>query len=164
GERRAGLRRWLRMGIKGKTLPCRAGALASTVILAAIAAACADLPRDPEGTTERVRHAHEIVLGEVAGAPLSPGVGRTLDRVAARLDPGVETVSGHGEDLLGRLEKGEVDLVYGHFAASSPWAARVHFGTPLGSRRNIGKDERVPRFAFRNGENGWIALVERATR
>lgn len=152
------------MGTKGNPFLRPAGTVASAAILIAGLAACAELPRDPEGTTERVRRTHEIVLGDIAGAPPSPDAEWVLDRVAARLGARVTRVDGHGEDLLNRLEKGKVDLVYGHFAKASPWARRVHFGTPLGRRRKVGKEEHVPRFAFRNGENGWIALVEREAR
>ncbi|RXZ64517.1 hypothetical protein [Pelagerythrobacter rhizovicinus] len=148
------------MGIKGKAFLPPAGAIASAAILIAGLAACAELPRDPNGTTERVRRTHAIVLGEIAGAPPSRHAEQVLDRVAGRLGAHVRRVDGHGEDLLKRLEKGEVDLVYGHFAKASPWSRQVHFGTPLGRRRNVDKQEQVPRFAFRNGENGWIALVE----
>lgn len=152
------------MGTTGNTFLRSAGTIASAAILIGGIAACTDLPRDPNGTTERIQRTHEIVLGEVAGAPSSPGAERVLGRVAGQLGARVVRVEGHGEDLLTRLQRGEVDLVYGHFAQSSPWARSVHFGTPLGRRRNVGKDEHVPRFAFRHGENGWIALVERAAR
>lgn len=152
------------MGITGNAFLRLAGTVASAAILIAGLAACAELPRDPNGTTERIRRTHEIVLGDIAGAPRSPDAERILERVAGRLRARVTRVEGHGEDLLNRLEKGKVDLVYGHFAQASPWAGKVHFGSPLGWRRNAGEEEHVPRFAFRNGENGWIALVEREAR
>lgn len=126
--------------------------------------ACADLPRDPAGTTDRIARTHEIVLGAIDGAEPSPRADTVLGEVAARLDARVVRVGGPGEKLLDALEKGQVDLVYGSFAQSSPWATQVHFGGPLGRRDKVASDERVPRFAFRNGENGWIMLVERAAR
>lgn len=152
------------MGIKGNPFLHPAGTIASAAILIAALAACAELPCDPDGTTERIRRTHEIVLGDIAGAPRSPEAERVLDRVAARLGARVTRTEGHGEELLNRLEKGKVDLVYGHFAEASPWAGKVHFGGPLGRRTDVGKEEHVPRFAFRNGENGWIALVEGEAR
>lgn len=126
--------------------------------------ACADLPRDPGGTTERIARTHEILLGAIDGAKPSPRAEAVLADVAARLDARVVRVGGHGEALLDALEKGELDLVYGRFAKTSPWATRVYFGRPLGPRESVASDERAPRFAFRNGENGWIMLVERAAR
>ncbi len=160
GERRAGLRRLSGMGTKGNAFLRPVGTIAAAAFLIAGLAACADLPRDPAGTTDRIRRTHEIVLGEVAGAPPSQGAERVLARVADRLDARVTRVEGHGEVLLSQLEKGKIDLVYGHFAKTSPWSRNVHFGSPLDRRRDVGEEEHIPRFAFRNGENGWIALVE----
>lgn len=152
------------MGITGNAFLRAAGTIASAAILIGGLPGCAELPRDPQGTTDRIRRTHEIVLGEVAGAPPSAGAERVLREVADRLGARVTRVEGHGEELLTRLEKGKVDLVYGHFAQSSPWARNVYFGTPLGRRKHVGNEEHVPRFAFRHGENGWIARVERAAR
>lgn len=126
------------------------------------AGACADLPRDPEGTLERVRATHVIRLGEVAGAPEDDAAKATLDRVARANGARIAAVSGHGEELLEALEQGELDLVYGHFAEDSPWATAVHFGKPPGSAAPPPKSQRAARFAFRMGENGWIAAVEEA--
>lgn len=132
--------------------------------LLALAAGCAELPRDPERTSERIRESGTVLLGRIRGAPPSPEAQAALARAAAQLDARVQATSGDGEELLDKLEKGELDLVYGEFAKSSPWAKHVHLGTPFGPREKVGKDERVPRFAFRHGENGWIMLVEEAGR
>ena len=126
--------------------------------------ACTDLPRDPAGTTERVKRSHEIVLGTIDGAVESPQTQHVLDKLADQLEARVVRVSGHGEELLEDLETGKVDLVFGQFAQDSPWAANVHFGSPLSRRDTVPKGERVARFAFRHGENGWISLVERAAQ
>ena len=134
------------------------------LVAAAGLAACAEPPRDPAGTTERILRSDAIMLGEIEGAPRSPEAEAAMARVAGRLGARVERVPGPGEDLLDQLEKGDLDLVYGHFATASPWARNVHFGTPLGARETVGNDERVPRFAFRHGENGWIMRVEREIR
>lgn len=137
---------------KAATL-CMAMALAS--------AACSQPPRDSAGTTDRVERSGKVVLGEIAAVPRSPEADAALERVAGKLGATVERRSGYGEELLHQLERGEVDVVYGHFAQSSPWSKKVHLGTPLGRRKTVPSDEAVPRFAFRNGENGWIMRVER---
>lgn len=124
--------------------------------------ACGDLPRDPHGTLERVRAEKVIRLGEVAGAPEDAAAQAALSALAARTGARIERVSGHGEELLERLEDGELDLVYGQFAEDSPWASAVHFGTPPRGPSHPPKSQRLPRFAFRMGENGWIAAVEEA--
>lgn len=142
------------------------GAMRAFGMVASLAAlaGCSEPPRDPGGTTERIRRSGTILLGEVEGAPRSREGEAALANVAARLDARVARVPGPGEELLDELEKGELDVVYGHFAMTSPWSRNVHFGSPLGGRETVGKGERVPRFAFRHGENGWIMRVEREVR
>ncbi len=137
---------------------------AGIMALLALAAACAERPRDPAGTSERIREGGTILLGQIQGAAPSPEAQAALARAGAQLGARVQATSGDGEELLERLEKGELDLVYGEFAKSSPWAKTVHLGTPFGTREQIGKNERAPRFAFRHGENGWIMRVEQAGR
>jgi hypothetical protein len=129
--------------------------------LLAATAACTDLPRDPAGTTERVERTGKIIVGQIAGDDLSDQSAKILRGVAQRTGATVHIRQGAGEQLLADLEEGRIDLVYGCFAKSSPWSANVHLGPPMGRRKIVGKDERVPRFAFRNGENGWIAMVQR---
>lgn len=129
--------------------------------LFAATAACADLPRDPAGTTERVERTGKIIVGQISGDNLSDQSAKILRRVAQRTHATVHIRQGAGEQLLTDLEEGRIDLVYGRFAKSSPWSANVHLGPPMGRRKIVGKDERVPRFAFRNGENGWITMVQR---
>jgi hypothetical protein len=73
----------------------------------------------------------------------------------------VTRVRGPGELLLARLERGELDLVYGTFAAGSPWRRNVHLGRAPGWRIPPPQDHEAPRFAFRLGENGWIMTMER---
>jgi hypothetical protein len=72
-------------------------------------------------------------------------------------------VSGESEVLLTKLENGDLDLVIGHFEKSSPWAQRVTIGPKLKSERQ-GMAEWHLAPAMRNGENGWIGLVEQEAR
>ncbi len=126
-------------------------------------AGCNDLPRDPAGTTERVKRSGSILVGMVAGDDYQVA-DAILQRVASRNEADVRVYAGSAEELLTALEKGRLDLVYGEFAKSSPWSRRVHLSPPLGRRKIVGTDENVPRFAFRNGENGWIMLVQEEIR
>lgn len=128
---------------------------------AMMAGACSEPPSDPAGTTARIERSGTVVLGEIAAAPRSPAAEAVVGRAARQLGATIERRRGHGEDLLDKLEHGEVDIVYGYFAKKSPWAAKVHLGEPIGRRKTVPADEAVPRFAFRNGENGWIMRVER---
>lgn len=67
------------------------------------------------------------------------------------------------EILLGRLEKGELDLVIGRFEKKSPWVRLVTIGPPLKAEK-LGKAEFQLAPVMKNGENAWIALVEREAR
>ena len=122
-------------------------------------AACGPIPRDPEGTLERVRRTHVIRVGVVEGdrvAAWRP----LLGRVAAATGSAPRMETGALEPLLVRLEQGELDLVVGGaFAEDTPWLARVTLGPVL--RRDRGIAHHV---VARNGENAWIMLIERNAR
>lgn len=119
-------------------------------------ASCADLPRDPDGTLDRVRSSELFRVGLVERD------GGASQREIAFLDALAETVrarpvirGGAAEPLLLQLEKGELDLVLGEFEATSPWASRVTFIPPLTDAS--GGDGTVSIVAAtRNGENAWI--------
>lgn len=133
---------------------------AITIALATGLGAC-DLPRDPETTLDRIEDSGTIRLGLVAGTALSAPAGRKLDRTVRERGAELQIERDEGEALLMELEEGGLDLVYGNFAASSPWRSRVHLGNVPGRSQQPPSDEPAPRFAFRNGENGWIMAMER---
>jgi hypothetical protein len=121
-----------------------------------------DLPRDPDDTESLVRARETIRLGWVSGAGADPAAQATLARLSRELGARVERREGESEALLSDLERGHLDLVYGHFAQASPWSRKVHFGEAEGWTAKPPKDRQVPRFAMQNGENGWIMTVARA--
>lgn len=134
----------------------RAEILAGVLALAG----CADIPRDPERTEQQVRETGTLRLGVITEAPPST----VLDAVLSELNMGVavQRLQADSESLLRDLEEGRVDLVYGSFAMDSPWSKKVHLGRALGYRAEPAKHVAAPRFAYRNGENGWIMRVETA--
>ena len=67
------------------------------------------------------------------------------------------------ESQLARLEEGDLDLVIGEFHEKTPWAAPVAIIEPLSTRR-AGKRVLELAPAAQNGENRWIALIEREVR
>ncbi|WP_162935719.1 type 2 periplasmic-binding domain-containing protein [Tsuneonella amylolytica] len=119
-----------------------------------------DIPRDPGETESRIRERGAIRLGIIAGVTPDPESLATLATVARKTGARVVSVRGHGEELLEGLEDDRFDIVLGRFADDSPWATAVHFGTPPGGPPSPPKSMRLTRFAFKNGENGWIDLVE----
>lgn len=129
-----------------------------------IALAGCDMPRDPEQTGALVRESKTIRLGWVTDTPPDAKVQRVLSRVGRATGARTQLMEGDSEALLGDLEEGKIDLVYGSFAMDSPWATHVHLGKALGWRAGPPKHVAAPRFVYRNGENGWIMLVEAAAR
>ena len=93
-----------------------------------------------------MREANELIhrIGEATGA--SP-----------------QLLRGEAEPLLKQLEDGHGDLVIGRLEKKSPWMRRVTIGPPLRlEKQSNAQFQLVP--VMRNGENAWIALVEKAAR
>lgn len=138
---------------------CKATSLAA-VALAAGLSACAEIPRDPERTEALVRDSGTIRLGVASGTPREPVAEKVLAGVQQATGARTEASGGDSEALLRDLEEGKIDLVYGRFSMDSPWGTKVHLGKALGWRAEPPKHVAAPRFAYRNGENGWIMRVE----
>ena len=128
--------------------------------------ACGGLPRDQEGTLERIGQMGEVRVGMVAAAGQSPHFQRLrsfVERAGAAAGGRPRIEIGATEALLLRLEAGELDLVVGEFDRASPWYRRVHLLPPMATR-SAGDSELEATAAGRNGENGWIMLIEREAR
>lgn len=114
-------------------------------------AAC-DLPRDAEGTSERLARG-PVRIGRVDdGNSYNQEPASHLERA---LKAHAVVRYGAAEPLLEKLEAGEVDVVMGLFAARSPWEKRVTFAE---------QDFYGFRVATRNGEHRWAMTVDRAIR
>lgn len=133
-------------------------------MLALAAAACADIPRDPDGTLERVHAERSFRVGYVASSGAGHEAARAfLRRVADAASARPEIETGASEPLLARLAEGELDLVLGPFAPGTPWGKHVTLLAPFDEQ--VGRDGQVHyRAAARNGENAWIALLHRESR
>jgi hypothetical protein len=139
-----------------------ANGAAAFILGASLVLSGCGLPRDPESTVRLIRENGSIRVGMVAGVPPDPAAERELSSAAESLGAGISRRQASGEVLLGQLERGELDLVYGKFATNSPWMRNVHIGRAPGWRIDPPPDLEVPRFAYRHGENGWIMTMERA--
>jgi ABC-type amino acid transport substrate-binding protein len=132
----------------------------------ALLTACDGIPRDPEGTLERIRRDQVMHVGMVDGASLQ-GVRLSSALVAAlaedtRARPVVtrDTL----EPLLVSLEAGKLDLVVGgRFAEDTPWKTRVTLGPPLATQ-TVATSKLNEHAVTRNGENAWIVLVQREAK
>ncbi len=127
--------------------------------------ACQGIPRDPDGTSDRIRQARQIRVGLV---PAPQGLGkaegaRLLARLGDEMRARPRVTAGATEPLLRALDRGELDLVLSPFAPKTPWSQMVALGPPIAARGQ--EDDRIElRAAMRNGENRWIMTVEKAAR
>jgi len=134
--------------------------------LAWAATCCSDIPKDPEGTLDRVRAERRFQVGIIAAGGSRIGLDRQvlmLRRVseATGADPILQT--GASGPLLTRLEEGELDIVIGQFAPASPWGKKVTLLPPIGEQ--VSRDGHILlTVAARNGENAWIGLLHREAR
>ena len=97
-----------------------------------------DVPRDPDGTLNRVRdgtmrvgvtdHDPWVRLGD----PDAPyGVEPVLlRRFAATLGADVEWVAGSEEELMGAMQEGQLDIVVGGLTMKSPWKKEAALTRP----------------------------------
>lgn len=136
-----------------------------TLCVAFANTSCAQFPRDPDSTLERVQNegSYRVGVMTLGRGAVRPEVVHLLRRISSNTHASPEVSSGDSEVLLRRLEEGSLDLVIGRFEKSSPWAQRVTIGPKL-RRVRQGKAEWHLAPAMRNGENAWIALVEREAR
>lgn len=106
--------------------------------LALVLAAGCDLPRDPEGTLDRLRGgtlrvgvAHNPPWAALPAPGEALGVEPRLVRaLAAELDARVEWVPGSETALLQALEHRRLDLVIGGLSAADPRAGTLGFSRP----------------------------------
>ena len=132
------------------------------LFLCAALGACSDYPRDIEGTLDRVESSKVIRIGLVSGA-VSPDFRPYVTRLERATGARAAISTGHGEQLLARLEDGQIDMVFGAFAKDSPWRDDVAIVEPLGGVKVGARELRFSPVA-RNGENRWVMLLEHEVR
>jgi polar amino acid transport system substrate-binding protein len=113
--------------------PPRSG-LAALVVAAllAVGAAGCGIPRDPEGTLDRVRGG-TLRAGITASEPWTTLEGgrpggvevELVEQFAHELGAKVEWVDGSEAELIGALEVRELDLVVGGLTADTPWQSKA---------------------------------------
>lgn len=124
---------------------------------------CDKIPKDVEGTLDRISSSGEFKAGIVPGHPLDARRQQSfLSAVSRSAHARPQVTIDATEPLLGQLDRGEIDLVIGPMAKASGWRRQVHF-MPL--RRELGPVGDLELVAMaRNGENRWIALLHREAR
>src|SRR5262245_12146161 len=135
---------------------CRSSVLLASVL---VCVGCGSLPRDPEGTSERVTRQRQVRVGltdhppwvirtksEPAGAEVE------LIREFAASERVVPTWTwGSETQLMHALKRFELDLVIGGLLVPSPWNAEVGLTTPYYKKYVM---------AVPPGENGWLKRLE----
>ena len=129
-------------------------------------AGCGNLPKDPEGTLDRIRREHVIRVGRVQGGSTTDAADwrRVLKRLEASTEAKPILQSGMLEPLLLDLEAGKLDAVVGgRFDEKTPWKTRVSLGRPIRMiETSTGKT--ASHIVVRNGENACIMMVQRETK
>jgi hypothetical protein len=128
-------------------------------------AGCDSLPKDPDGTLDRVKAQHSFRVGLVATGDVQIGTDRRdafLRRVAAATGAAPSVKEGAAEPLLLELQDGQLDLVVGILSPDSPWLGRVTLLRPIGE--TVAPQHLLLTPIARNGENRWIMLLEREAR
>lgn len=122
---------------------------------------CDRLPRDPEGTLDRITATHRMVIG-LAG-PNDPAAARLVAALARETGATPVLRGGSLEPLIVELDAGRIDVIVAEVTKGTPWKMLVAPGPPLATRGS-GKERLELRALIKNGENRWIMLVERASR
>ena len=124
----------------------------ATVLLVCMAVACGGIPRDPEGTLDRVRGG-VLRVGFTDAPPFAEGpdddpAGVEVELVkqfAEELGASVEWVKGAEAELFEALEVRALDLVIGGYSSSDPWVASVGVTRPYATTRlTVGVPEGQP--------------------
>ncbi len=146
------------------------GALLALVL--ALTGCGGSFPADPDGTLEDVRGG-ELRVGvspappwtelPAAAGPTEEPSGTEVDLVKAfaeHLDADVTWVVGGEEELIGQLERAELDLVVGGLTAQSPWQGKAALTYPYGTTTGPdGKPEKHV-LAAPLGENAFLVELE----
>jgi polar amino acid transport system substrate-binding protein len=128
------------------------------------------LPRDPEGTLDRVRGG-TLRVGFVVDTPwvtqAGEGAGGIEGAIATELARGLgaRIAWTHASEtpLLTALHDGDLDLVIAGLTKDSPWAAKASFTRPyyVDTTTMHGEPAEQPHVvAVRPGENAWQVHVE----
>ena len=152
----------------------------SLLVLGVLAGAACGLPRDADGTLDRVRGGTLRVGVSTAPPWVTDSLGalggvevRLVEDLARSLDARPSWTRGREAELMEALHARELDLVVGGLTAEEPWAKQVAFthpyhvdtvgvGTTPGTvTRTV---ERRHVLAVAPGENAWLVRVERFLR
>lgn len=141
--------------------------VAASALVAVLAGCSGGFPADPDGTLETVTggtlrvgvSANPPWTATDEGAPtgLEP---RLVEGFAESVGAEVEWTTGGEEDLVGRLERSELDLVVGGFTEASPWSAQAALTYPYTTVPGPDGAPEAHVMAAPMGENAFLVALE----
>jgi hypothetical protein len=133
---------------------------ASYLLIAMFVISC-DVPRDPEGTLEKVRGA-TLTVGVNGKNELTDERERqVIEHFASSLDAKISYHHGELHQLVAELENGEIDLIAGKLPGQTPFANKLGLSQPVSTTVLDGKTIDTV-FAVRQGENGFLFQLEKS--
>jgi ABC-type amino acid transport substrate-binding protein len=151
-------------------VPVSTTLLAGVVLVLAFGLGACDLPRDPNGTTEKVRDG-ELVVGIVEGSRYASLAGGTpvgeevalVQAIARSFDAQLRWTAGTAAQIMTLLEQGRIDLAIGGIPVSGAWSSHFAPTAPVGSMP-LGDETTERVFAVPMGENRWLFEVNKLIR
>jgi hypothetical protein len=133
---------------------------ASYLLVALLIVSC-DVPRDPEGTLEKVRGA-TLTVGVNGQNELTDARERqVIEHFASSLDAKIRYQHGELHQLVAQLENGEIDLIAGKLPGQTPFAKKLGLSQPVSTTVLDGRTVDTV-FAVRQGENGFLFQLEKS--
>ncbi len=140
------------------------------VSLLALAGCGATIPTDPDGTLDRVTGG-TLRVGvspnppwtDLPGGPDGEPTGSEVELVedfAHTLGAEVTWTGGGEEELIGQLERGELDLVIGGLTARSPWSEKVALTYRYTETTGPEGEKELHVMAAPLGENAFLVELE----
>jgi ABC-type amino acid transport substrate-binding protein len=136
----------------------------ATALLSVLSAACG-IPKDPEGTSERIASTHELRVGVTDNPPWvsatrgEPGgiEAQLVREFAESLQAHVLWTSGSESMLVEALKRRELDVVIGGFEKRTQWSSQAGITQPFAKDA----DGKKHVFLAAPGENGFILKLDR---
>ena len=136
----------------------------ATALLSFLSAAC-NIPKDPEGTSERIASTHELRVGITDNPPWvsatqgePAGIEAELVRkFAESVQADVLWTTGSESMLVEALKRRELDVVIGGFEKRTQWSSQAGITQPFAKDA----DGKKHVFLAAPGENGFILNLDR---
>lgn len=141
--------------------------MVSLAMVAAVAGCAPHYPADPYDTLTqvtdgalRVGASHNEPFVSWAGSAPSGREVELVERYAETLNAEVEWTRGGEEDLVARLERGELDMIVGGLTNKTPWKKKVGLTRPYAQTIDQFGQKEKHVLAVRKGENAFLLELD----